>query len=318
MTRGPARSLPGLEGVLWREVATRVAEASHSTADPTRPPEGCVPPACTPTPPAPPVARATCSPCTWSAPHRLPPGHDLAVPPWPVHRHHRRPAGLPALYGAPLGPPLQHQRHQRAVRPTPPGPAPAWQPPAGPAHPAPARRPQEVDDRPAPPAAGSPRHEPADPAPARPRGGRLAAAPPGRQGRPRPRADPGRPPPALSDLPDGAVVLAEDETHVNLLPWVRATWIPHGTRQQVMTPGTNRRRTIFGAVELATGRLFYQVTRKAVSACFTAFLAQLLAAYPAAPVVAVVCDNVIHPPLQDRPALASRPPPHPGAARGTL
>jgi hypothetical protein len=29
----------------------------------------------------------------------------------------------------------------------------------------------------------------------------------------------------LGSLPDGAVVLAEDETHVNLLPWVRATWI---------------------------------------------------------------------------------------------
>jgi transposase len=96
----------------------------------------------------------------------------------------------------------------------------------------------------------------------------------------------------LRDLPDGAVVLAEDETHVNLLPWVRATWIARGTRQQVMTPGTNRRRSIFGAVDLASGRFLYQVTRKAVSASFTAFLAQLLAAYPAAPVVAVVCDNV--------------------------
>jgi transposase len=74
---------------------------------------------------------------------------------------------------------------------------------------------------------------------------------------------------------------------------VRATWIVRGTRQQVMTPGTNRRRTIFGAVELATGRFLYQVTRKAVSASFTAFLDQLLAAYPAAPQVAVVCDNVI-------------------------
>ena len=41
----------------------------------------------------------------------------------------------------------------------------------------------------------------------------------------------------LNQLPDGAVVLAEDETHVNLLPWVRATWIPRGTRQQVMTLG---------------------------------------------------------------------------------
>jgi hypothetical protein len=97
----------------------------------------------------------------------------------------------------------------------------------------------------------------------------------------------------LADLPEGAVVLAEDETHINLLPWVRATWVPRGTRQQVMTPGKNRRRTIFGAVDLASGRFCYQVCRKAVSASFTAFLAQLLAAYPAAPVVAVVCDNVI-------------------------
>jgi len=64
-----------------------------------------------------------------------------------------------------------------------------------------------------------------------------------------------------------------------------------------MIPGTNRRRIIFGAVELATGRWFYQVTRKAVSANFTCFCEQLLAAYPAAPLVAVVSDNVInHPP----------------------
>jgi Homeodomain-like domain len=32
----------------------------------------------------------------------------------------------------------------------------------------------------------------------------------------------------LSQLPDGAVVLAEDETHVNLLAWVRSTWILRG------------------------------------------------------------------------------------------
>jgi transposase len=98
---------------------------------------------------------------------------------------------------------------------------------------------------------------------------------------------------AVVALPDGAVVLAEDESHINLLPWVRATWIAAGTRQAVMTPGTNRRRTIFGAVELATGRWLYQVTCKAVSATFTAFCQQLLAAYPTAPVVAVICDNVI-------------------------
>jgi transposase len=97
----------------------------------------------------------------------------------------------------------------------------------------------------------------------------------------------------IRNLPEGAVVLAEDETHINLLPWVRATWIVKGTRQPVMTPGTNRRRTIFGAVDLHSGRWLYQVTRKAVSATFTCFLEHLLAAYPTAPKVAVICDNVI-------------------------
>jgi transposase len=98
---------------------------------------------------------------------------------------------------------------------------------------------------------------------------------------------------AISQLPAGAVVLAEDEAHLNLLPWVRSTWILKGSRQRVMTPGTNRRRSIFGAVDLASGRFLYQVARKAVSATFIAFCEQLLAAYPAAPKVVVVCDNVI-------------------------
>src|SRR4030095_10839718 len=97
----------------------------------------------------------------------------------------------------------------------------------------------------------------------------------------------------IRDLPTGAVVLAEDETHINLLPWVRSTWIAPGQRQQVMTPGTNRRRTIFGAVDLRTGRFLYQVTRKAISGSLNGFCEPLLAASPAAPVVAVVCDNVI-------------------------
>jgi transposase len=58
-------------------------------------------------------------------------------------------------------------------------------------------------------------------------------------------------------------------------------------------PGSNQRRTIFGAIDLHSGRFLYQVCRKAVSANFTAFGEQLLAAYPTAPVVAAVCDNVI-------------------------
>ena len=31
----------------------------------------------------------------------------------------------------------------------------------------------------------------------------------------------------IAELPHGAVLLAEDETDINLLPWVRSTWIAH-------------------------------------------------------------------------------------------
>jgi transposase len=77
-------------------------------------------------------------------------------------------------------------------------------------------------------------------------------------------------------------------------PWGRRRG-PHphaGPNGQGLLP-RSRRRTIFGAVGLATGRFCAQICPKAVSVSFTAFLAQLLSAYPAAPLVAVICDNVI-------------------------
>ena len=60
-----------------------------------------------------------------------------------------------------------------------------------------------------------------------------------------------------------------------------------------MTPGTNRRRSSFGAVELAAGRWIYTIARRAVSATIIAFCQQVLAAFPNAPVVAMVLDYVI-------------------------
>jgi transposase len=45
-------------------------------------------------------------------------------------------------------------------------------------------------------------------------------------------------------------------------------------------------------VDVRTGQWCYQLARKAISATFTGFCEHLLAAYPAAPLVAVVCDNI--------------------------
>jgi protease I len=42
----------------------------------------------------------------------------------------------------------------------------------------------------------------------------------------------------LLELPRRSVVLAEDETHLNLLPHVRASWTLRGARPQVLTPSS--------------------------------------------------------------------------------
>ena len=94
----------------------------------------------------------------------------------------------------------------------------------------------------------------------------------------------------LLELPRQAVVLAEDETHLNLLPHVRASWTLRGRRPKVLTPGKNRRVTVLGALEVSTGAWVYRLGRRC-AADFITLLDQLLAAFPQAPVIAVICDN---------------------------
>jgi hypothetical protein len=96
----------------------------------------------------------------------------------------------------------------------------------------------------------------------------------------------------IAALPEGAVLPAGDEAHVNLLPWLRSTWIVKGERQEVMTPGKKEKHSVFGAIELATGRWLYHIAKRANSATFIELLDLILDAYPAAPVIAIVLDNV--------------------------
>jgi putative transposase len=84
-----------------------------------------------------------------------------------------------------------------------------------------------------------------------------------------------------------------DELDIQLLPKVGDAWMPKGTQVQVMTPGTNDKHYLAGALNLATGTLHHCVGPRKTNALFRDLLQTLEAAYPAVQSqrIYVVVDN---------------------------
>jgi hypothetical protein len=93
----------------------------------------------------------------------------------------------------------------------------------------------------------------------------------------------------LAELPRRAVVLAEEETHLNLLPHVGPAGCcaacARGTH-----PGTNRKVTVLAAVEVSIGAWVHRLGRRC-AADFIALLDHVLRAFTRGPVIVVICDN---------------------------
>jgi transposase len=89
-----------------------------------------------------------------------------------------------------------------------------------------------------------------------------------------------------------ALVFA-DELDIHLLPKVGYAWMPQGTQVEVMTPGTNEKHYLAGALELATGTLHHAVGPRKTNELFRELLQRLDEAYPAPPYkrIYVVVDN---------------------------
>ena len=86
----------------------------------------------------------------------------------------------------------------------------------------------------------------------------------------------------LMDLPRRAVVLAEDETHLNLLPHVRASWTLRAPARRSPPRAATGRSPCFGALEVTTGAWVYRLGRRC-AADFIALLDQVLAGVPGGP-----------------------------------
>jgi putative transposase len=77
-----------------------------------------------------------------------------------------------------------------------------------------------------------------------------------------------------------ALVFA-DELDIQLLPKVGCAWMPKGTQVEVMTPGTNEKHYLAGALDLATGTLHHALGPRKTNALFRELLQCLDDAYPA-------------------------------------
>lgn len=94
---------------------------------------------------------------------------------------------------------------------------------------------------------------------------------------------------ALAD--PSATLIAVDECECHLLAVVRAMWQRVGEQLRLPTPGQNRRRSIFGGLNLRTGQWHYALADHKRTTDFIAFLSALLIAYPTGTLY-VIADNV--------------------------
>lgn len=89
------------------------------------------------------------------------------------------------------------------------------------------------------------------------------------------------------------VLVFADELDIHLLPKVGAAWMLQGTQAEIMTPGTNEKHYLAGALHLATGKVLYCLGPRKNNGLFRELLALLDRTYPTGQItrIYVVVDN---------------------------
>jgi putative transposase len=89
------------------------------------------------------------------------------------------------------------------------------------------------------------------------------------------------------------VMVFADELDIHLLPKVGAAWMLQGTQAAIMTPGTNEKHYLAGALHLATGKVLHCLGPHKNNGLFRDLLTLLDTTYPAPSVtrIYVVVDN---------------------------
>lgn len=115
---------------------------------------------------------------------------------------------------------------------------------------------------------------------------------------------------ACEQLRAGAALFFADELDINLLPKVGYQWMPKGEQVEVLTPGTNEKRYLAGALDLTAGTITHCVWYRKQTGLFLALLETLDRTHPA-PLfshLTIVADNAkIHKAAKVQQWLAAHP-----------
>jgi transposase len=114
----------------------------------------------------------------------------------------------------------------------------------------------------------------------------------------------------FEQLRAGMVLFFADELDISLLPKVGYQWMPKGEQVEVLTPGTNEKRYLAGALDSTTGATQHCVWYRKTTGLFLDLLATLDRAYPARAFsrLSIVVDNSkIHKAIEVDKWLAAHP-----------
>ena len=98
---------------------------------------------------------------------------------------------------------------------------------------------------------------------------------------------------AFEQIRAGVALFFADELDISLLPKVGSQWMPKGEQVEVMTPGTNEKRPLAGALNITTGTITQCVWYRKTTGVFLDLLKTLDRTYPARTFwrLVVVADN---------------------------
>ncbi|OKL36747.1 IS630 family transposase [Domibacillus mangrovi] len=90
------------------------------------------------------------------------------------------------------------------------------------------------------------------------------------------------------------MLLYQDETHIRSYQSLRATWSQSGVQMKVPTYGHHAYVTVFGTVEVGTGKIVTSITSKGKQEQFLEFLQWLLKEYKEKFIILVIDGSPIH------------------------